>query len=95
MTRRAFVGIATGVLFVPGSRTYKLRAIAAAHMPHTRTIRSADPRVAKHFAQGGVFEIREYVDGPRLLLFDSLEARWRSQPSPGPKTNSISLYRPA
>jgi hypothetical protein len=73
---------------------YELRAIAAAHLPHTRTIRSSDPRVARHFANGGIFEIRECADGPRLLLFDSLESRWAS-PATGTAAKSISLYKPA
>jgi hypothetical protein len=94
MTRRAFAGMATGVLLAPGPRTYELRAIAAAHLPHTRTICSSDPRVARHFAAGGVFEIRECPDGPRLLLFDSLESRWASQ-TRGAAAQSISLYKPA
>jgi len=101
LTRRAFVGIAAGALFVRPSRVYRLQAIAAARMPHTLTVRSSDPRFAAHFNAGGIFELREYTSRKRWFHFDSLEQRDRAWTSfnvahktlrRGPR--SIALYRP-
>lgn len=101
-SRRSFVGLLFATLFARPTRTFKLQAIAAAHMPNTRTIRSMDPRIAAHFMNGGVFEIRDYASGPEVILHDSLEARWKLTVTPegSPFCNrrlplAISLYRPA
>lgn len=95
ISRRSFFAFVTAAL-VPPARSFTLRAVAAAHLPHTRTIRSRDARVAAHFASGGLFEIREYDGGSqRLLLFDSDAQRWTSPPSERRVPRAISLYRPA
>ncbi len=95
ISRRALFGIVGAVFVLPRARTFRLQAIAAANMPHTRTIQSSDAKVAAHFAEGGVFEIREYANGSRLLLFDTVESRWRSRIEEGAAPIAISLYRPA
>jgi len=89
VTRREFIAV-TSAVAVP-AKSYTLRAVAAAHLPHARTIRSNDPRFAQHHARGGVFEIREYANGSQILLHDSLEARWKSR-APKITPISISLY---
>ncbi len=72
------------------SRSIELVAIAAAQMPHCMTI-DGD---AATLAHRGIFEIREYADHRKVLLHDSLEARWRSaRPNPESPPVSISLYR--
>ena len=92
MSRRAFFGIALAVAAT--RRSYRLRAIAAEHMPHEFTLRSSDPKIAAHFAKGGIFEVREIGGRRDVRLFDSLQARWSSREN-GPAPSSISLYRPA
>lgn len=110
VTRRFFFGIAVMPLFAPRAQSHKFEAIAAAHMPHTLSIRSSDPQLAADFSRGGIFELREYPSHTDFLHFDSLEARDRawtrwnvertmqnaSAPCPSPREapRRISLYRP-